>query len=49
MINVIVNITTIAVIIEIVVKSVKMMITIFLVIIGDINWRSHLVTQTDHH
>ena len=40
------NITTITVI---VMKSVKTMITIFLVIIGDIDWRSHLVTQTDYH
>ena len=39
-------ITTITVI---AVKLVKTVITIFLVIIGDINWRSHLVTQTDYH
>ena len=52
MINIIINkikkmnITTIIVI---AVKLVKMMITIFLVIIGDISWHSHLVTQTDYH
>src|SRR3954452_19595817 len=42
----IMNITMIAVIL---VKMVKTMITIFLVIIGDISWRSHLVAQTDYH
>ena|SRR5688572_3763383 len=49
MINIItekMNITTITVI---AMKSVKMMITIFLVIIGDISWHSYLVTQTDYH
>jgi hypothetical protein len=52
MINVIIkkikkmNITTITVI---AMKLVKMVITVFLVIIGDISWRSHLVTQTDYH
>ena len=49
MINVIImkmNITMIAVI---AVKLVKTVITVFLVIIGDVNWRSHLVVQTDYH
>src|SRR3954447_20015563 len=41
-----INITMITVI---AVKLVKTMITTFLVIIGDVNWRSHLVAQTDYH
>src|SRR3954451_3565239 len=44
-----INIMNITMITVIAVKLVKMMITIFSVIIGDISWRSHLVAQTDYH